>query len=102
MTQCNFFLLFLSLWNNLLTYIDENAFHEVRRLKEIDLSRNRISSLKPRVFSGLKNLEKVYLHGNELNLESLELCLETNVKFISFKKEYGNNDIKSIINISSH
>ena len=90
-----------SLWNNLLTHLDEKIFQDLHRLKEIDLSRNRIACLQPETFSGLENLEKIYLHGNELSSDYLELNLKANVKFISFKNDYENNDIKYVSKISS-
>ena len=87
----------INLWNNLLTHIDVATFHDLHRLKEVDQSRNKLLHLDSQIFRGLKNLEKIYLHGNEFEFEFHKLCLETGVKFISFKKDYEKNDLKSIV-----
>ena len=87
----------INLWKNSLTHLDEKTFHGMHHLKDIDLSRNKILKLSSLTFCGLENLEKIYLHDNEFNSGTLELCLEESVKFVSFKKNYQQNDIKSIV-----
>lgn len=81
-----------------MTNLNKEIFRDLKQLKEIDLSRNKIGQLDSEIFCGLFNLEKIYLHGNQFSPDlSIEICLEKNVNFFSYKSDYEHNDLKSVV-----
>ena len=86
----------INLWKNELNQLDVATFNDLDKLKDLDLSRNKLTKLNAKMFVGLKRLEKIYLHGNEFESDTIQLQLEKSVKFVSFKKHYQQNDIKSV------
>jgi hypothetical protein len=55
------------------------------------LSENSLASLGQKTFSGLKKLEKIYLHNNKFEENSFKLVLESSVSFVSFKSGQTNS-----------
>ncbi|GMT36670.1 hypothetical protein PFISCL1PPCAC_27967, partial [Pristionchus fissidentatus] len=74
----------LRLEQNRISYIPENAFSHLRKLRRLDLSKNAISEIAPGAFRGLDDLNTLVLYGNELvdlpssafdGIENLQLLL---------------------------
>uniref|UniRef100_A0A0M3HND7 Protein slit n=1 Tax=Ascaris lumbricoides TaxID=6252 RepID=A0A0M3HND7_ASCLU len=109
----------LRLEQNQITYIPPRAFHNLYRLKRLDLSKNSIVEIAPRAFDGLRSLNSLVLYGNSLTdlpseafhgLFNIQLLLLNANKLQCLRKEtfknlsnlnllslYDNN-IKSIAN----
>ena len=66
------------------------------RLNHIFLNNNEIASLDEKLFLGLKNLKKIWLHNNNFTTDRLTLSLEQSVEFVSFKTDQTDNNSDSI------
>jgi len=93
----------LELSQKKIQFIDEKTFHGLENVKVIDLSINKLnkSSLNPKVFDGLKNLEKIYFNRNDglAGVEHLALYIEDSVKHVSFNSTQKRQDIDKIENV---
>jgi hypothetical protein len=69
-------------------------------IDSIDLSHNRLEFLDIKLFKNLEVLQMIELNGNAKLAEKneLELYLEYNVKFVSFKHDLHDNDIDLVKN----
>lgn len=88
---------FIDMSHNQLKLIDADQFQDLYNLIEIDLSANKLRSIHPFIFRGLVRLQKIWLNYNKLHMDKLELFVEKNVTFISFKRRLFGNDIQSIV-----
>jgi hypothetical protein len=105
---------------NLLVSLDPGTFQDTVNLIQLDLSRNMLENLDPYIFKGwilklififilkseqfsllkgLINLQKVFMHGNQLGTGKLELYLEKSVTYLAYKRSYNENDVRSITNL---
>lgn len=88
----------INLSSNKLEQIDKDLFQGLIRLTHLDLSHNKLKSIDKCLFRNLYSLTYVWLNDNQLDAKSakLELALERNVKFISFRGDWHENNIKLI------
>jgi Leucine-rich repeat (LRR) protein len=99
----------LHLHNNKLKFIHSDTFQSLINLEKINLYSNYLKTIDPKIFKNLSNLKEIYMHNNQFGLESpiqlnqdrLELCIEENVSYVSFKTSeqmfFGENNILDIV-----
>ena len=83
----------LDLSFNQLQSIDTRLFKGLTSLTYIFLNNNQLTSMNSKLFKGLENLTHIWLNDNEWISNNLELYIEGNLEFISFKRGYNDNDI---------
>jgi Leucine-rich repeat (LRR) protein len=88
----------IDLGKNEIKHLDKDAFKGLKNLREIWLNNNQISSLDVDTFKGLENLKAIYLNDNKFPAERLELYLEENVQYVTFKKKWQNDFFRRIKN----
>jgi Leucine-rich repeat (LRR) protein len=74
--------------NGDLTRIEFDAFLDMVKLRDIDLSKNKLVFIHPQLFTTLANLEKLNLNGNQL--QALEVDTFTNNKKLQVLKLQNN------------
>ncbi len=90
----------LNLYKKGITNIGSKIFSDLLNIDSIDLSHNRLEFLDIKLFKNLEVLQMIELNGNAKLAEKneLELYLEYNVKFVSFKHDLHDNDIDLVKN----
>ena len=91
----------INLSENKIKKIEKITFHGLEKVMKINLSRNQIENIDPATFSGLTNLVEIKLHDNMFTNDSLELILEENIHFISFKHGAETNDL-DLVSLNVH
>jgi len=88
----------LDISHNNLTYLDPLVFKPLINVEKIRIQNNNLTSIDPFIFKNLKKLRKIHLYWNRFDNDSLELFLEPNVKYVSFRSDgFIKNDIKLIV-----
>lgn len=62
---------------NLISEIAKSAFRDLKKLKHVDLSDNRIANLDPYTFSPNKRLERLVLINNQLSFRRIQVFLNS-------------------------
>ena len=88
----------LNLFSNKLKTLDPKLFRALGSLQEIDLSQNELTSIDVNQFKGLTKLNSISLQKNPWkNPDKLELAIERSVEFVSFKNDFDDNDLDSVV-----
>lgn len=86
----------LFLHANQLENLDKDIFKDLKSLNFLSLFSNKLTVIDANIFCGLLCLSRVEMHLNQFKSKKLQLKLEPNIRFVSFRNNFKNN-INSII-----
>ena len=87
---------FIDLSYNKIRSLEKGTFEKTLRLTTLDLSFNQLEFIDKYMFYDLKVLTHIWLNNNKfIKNEHLELILDSNVQYISFKfkRDFNNIDL---------